>query len=167
VSFDDPLRYREPKAGPVQFGREERVEDVGKMFRWDSWSPVGHLDDGTVTVGIALDANLGGLWTRLDPVQEHVEEYLPDLFGIHPYVGQRLTNFVDEGNASTLGFGPQEKHHVLDNIIKADRPKFRRVRPRVIQELLHEFIEAFYFPDGDGGKLRLRCSLNDLTHDNL
>ena len=74
---------------------------------------------------------------------------------------------MHEGDSCPLGFGPQEEQHVLDDVPKAGRPEFGRMRPRVGQELLNEFVQAFHFRRRDAGEFRLGCPVIDLAHDDV
>ena len=97
MGLDDPLRNGEPQARTVRLGREERVEHAGEMIRRKPWPLIGHLDNSVAVARKRRDPNLAGGRTRLNPVQDHVEEDLPDLFRIHVRVGQRFAGLDARG----------------------------------------------------------------------
>ena len=157
MGLNDPLRNGEPQARTVRLGREERVEHAGEMIRRKPWPLIGHLDNSVATRRERFDPDLAGGRSRLNPIQDQVEEDLPDLFRVDVRVGQRFARLMHEDDAGPFRFGPQQEQHVLNDVPKAGRPEFGRMRPRVGQELLNEVVQAFQFCRRDSGEFRLRC----------
>ena len=50
VFLDDAIAYGKAKAGPIRFGRKERLEDLGDIIVWDSTTCVPDLDYFAVSV---------------------------------------------------------------------------------------------------------------------
>lgn len=169
VRFHDALRQRQTQACSLPFRREEGAKNTGKLLRWNAASGIADAHQHAVLQRGDGKMYLSGAVNGLNRIQEQVHQDLLHLGAVVLHRRQLGSAMKLDGDGLGNHVLPGQMHRVLDRRAQIRRGEMGRFRPRIIEQLIQDLLNALHFPLHVAPHLRARAigrqiAANDLDH---
>ena len=161
VFFDNPIRDRQPKSGPVVLGSEERGEDMREISLLDAAAGVGDVySDKSFCLFFLLPDMKVRFYTGRDreaslpihSLQAVFDQIKKDLGELRPIPLNRrqagVKVFLDYDFALPKDLSLEEKE-VVEEFMDVERNQIQVYGTREVQQLFDQDIHSIYFPNHD------------------